>query len=92
MLHCSLKLKFVVESQGFPWISNTADYLGDLVVSIRDVHCWLLRFGVKSYGKSSAFYREIACCLIDSSSAWMYMGVPGGTHVVPRRTYGSSYA
>ena len=33
--------------------------------------------------KSSDFYRKIACCLIDSSSAWMDIGVPGGIHAVP---------
>ena len=42
--------------------------------------------------KALPFYREIACCLIDSSSTWRYLGVPGGTHVVPGWTYGSSYA
>ena len=27
--------------------------------------------------KALPFIGEIACCLIDSSGAWMYMGVPG---------------
>ena len=40
--------------------------------------------------QNSGFYTKTACCLIDSSSALMYMGVPGGTHVVPGCVYRSS--
>ena len=45
---------------------------------------------MKSYGKSYACYSKIACCLIDSNSAWMNIRVPLGTHMVPEHTAGSS--
>ena len=46
-----------------------------------------LRDGMNNYGKSSAFYSKTACCLIDNTSVWMSIGVPGGTHAVPGWTY-----
>ena len=42
---------------------------------ILDVHLMALGDGMIC-GKRSAFYSQSACCLIDSSSAWMNMGVP----------------
>ena len=47
---------------------------------ILDVHLMALGDGMIICGKRSAFYSQTSCCLIDSSSAWMNMGVP-------RRTY-----
>ena len=41
-----------------------------------DVHLMALGDGMIICGKRSAFYSQTACCLIDSSSAWMNMGVP----------------
>ena len=43
---------------------------------ILDVHLMALGDGMIMCGKRSAFYSQTACCLIDSSSAWMNMGVP----------------
>ena len=40
-----------------------------------DVHLMALGDGMIICGKRSAFYSQTACCLIDSSSAWMNMGV-----------------
>ena len=41
-----------------------------------DVHLMALGDGMIICGKRSAFYSQTACCLIDSSSAWMNMGEP----------------
>ena len=41
---------------------------------ILDVHLMALGDGMIICGKRSAFYSQTACCLIDSSSAWMNMG------------------
>ena len=43
---------------------------------ILDVDLMALGDGMIICGKRSAFYSQTACCLIDSSSAWMNMGVP----------------
>ena len=42
---------------------------------ILDVHLMALGDGMIICGKRSAFYSQTACCLIDSSSAWMNMRV-----------------
>ena len=53
--------------------SQDSYFLLDVVL---DVHLMALEDGMIICGKSSAFYSQTACCLIDSSSAWMNMGVP----------------
>ena len=56
-------------------ITNVGDLDSILLQFLLEmINCLLLQFRVNSYGKCSAFYRKTACCLIDSSSAWMNTG------------------
>ena len=62
-------------------------WLVDAVVNSRRNQCCMILMT-----KNLAFYTKTTCCWIYSSTAWMNIGVPGGTQAVPGCTYGSSYA